>query len=450
MLQQWTGKNIYGCAEWIMWSANSDKWNSRMIASWGGSQSYGCGTNQVLENWVDKVAIVPTNNAKASTCNNGWTGENSDFGDFWVSDPVNNPQGNKYEDETGAWHAVAPIDPDTSAIIASFTIRKAPPSPNLGYSYSRDRLMGYDLGKDIGMAPLTVKLDGRYSSGKNLTYQWNFGDGTTGTGDTVRHTYNAVGNYAVVLTAANGATQNQKSRIIYVVNQSMIPVNIAQGKTASASTAATDAPKVVDGDFGTVWSAKGGNWLTVDLGSAQSFNRIVVRWTGGGCGYPTSYQAKTSNDNSSWTTIATLGTNPAFSHEFSDTLNGAYSARYVQVNLISTFNGACGAELREVQVFNVPQGPFSNGSTGTAPFVWKAVSDVSFGVNAAKGRVGLAFNMPAQRNIALFSPDGSLLASSVSMGTHASLSANAASGSIVIVRVTQRGKSPIVQRIAVR
>jgi len=443
MLQQWTGQNIFGCAEWIMWSANSDKWNSRMIASWGGSMAYGCGTNQVLENWVDHVAIVPTNNAKAGSCpNGGVTGQNSDFGDFWVSDPVNNPQGNKYEDETGVWHTVAPIDPDTNAVVAAFTIRDA--------SVSKGKLlMGYDLGKNIGLAPLTVKLDGRYSTGKNLTCQWNFGDGTTGAGDTVRHTYSAVGNYTVVLTASNGTAQNQKARVISVVDQSLMPANVSQGKTVTASTAATDAPKAVDGDFGTAWGATGGNWLTVDLGSVQNFNRIILDWNGD-CGYPSSYLVKISNDNSSWTTIATLGKNPWPTHDMPDTIDGAHSARYVQVNLVSTINGACGGGLKEVQVFNVPQGPFSSASTGTAPFVWKAVSDASFGVSAAKGRVGLAFNAPAQRTIALFSSDGSLLAGSVSIGTHASLSVHAASGSIAIVRVTEKGKCPVVQRIAVR
>lgn len=43
------------------------------------------------------------------------------------------------------------------------------------------------------------------------TYSWNFGDGNTGTGATVNHTYNQIGNYTVLLTVGNGCGQEQTS-----------------------------------------------------------------------------------------------------------------------------------------------------------------------------------------------------------------------------------------------
>ncbi|MCW4025710.1 MAG: PKD domain-containing protein [Candidatus Bathyarchaeota archaeon] len=51
-----------------------------------------------------------------------------------------------------------------------------------------------------------------YSSGSIVSYEWNFGDGTTGTGPTVYHTYTAAGNYIVILTVTSTvgtATYNQ-------------------------------------------------------------------------------------------------------------------------------------------------------------------------------------------------------------------------------------------------
>jgi ELWxxDGT repeat protein len=52
-----------------------------------------------------------------------------------------------------------------------------------------------------------VTLDGSASSdedGDALTYQWDFGDGTTGTGATPTHTYSAFGNYLVRLLVNDG------------------------------------------------------------------------------------------------------------------------------------------------------------------------------------------------------------------------------------------------------
>jgi hypothetical protein len=40
--------------------------------------------------------------------------------------------------------------------------------------------------------------------GDTLSYVWNFGDGTTGNGVTVSHTYTVIGNYTATLTAYDG------------------------------------------------------------------------------------------------------------------------------------------------------------------------------------------------------------------------------------------------------
>ena len=72
--------------------------------------------------------------------------------------------------------------------------------------------------------------------------------------------------------------------------------NLAEGKTAVASTETTAEPasKAVDGDFGTRWQINstdasetsenqmvtGGHWIYIDLGEVQEFNTIRIKWEG--------------------------------------------------------------------------------------------------------------------------------------------------------------------------
>lgn len=53
---------------------------------------------------------------------------------------------------------------------------------------------------------LTINFSGSKSwdfDGSLVSYSWNFGDGTTGTGLAVSHTYTAVGTYQVSLTVTD-------------------------------------------------------------------------------------------------------------------------------------------------------------------------------------------------------------------------------------------------------
>ena len=59
-----------------------------------------------------------------------------------------------------------------------------------------------------GSIPLTVSFDGTGSSdpdGWIVSYTWNFGDGSTGSGQTVSHTYTTAGTYTATLTVTDNA-----------------------------------------------------------------------------------------------------------------------------------------------------------------------------------------------------------------------------------------------------
>ena len=84
-------------------------------------------------------------------------------------------------------------------------------------------------------------------------------------------------------------------------------VNLALSMAATASGVqdAGDGPaNAVDGNLGSRWSSDFNDnaWITVDLGQAQAFNRVVLRWENA---YGRAYLIQTSNDQQNWTTVYT-------------------------------------------------------------------------------------------------------------------------------------------------
>jgi hypothetical protein len=94
---KWAGFDMGSAAgvEQLCFSANSDKWYSENVMwTYGGN-----GTNQLIVNWVDKEAIIPTRNPKPG--NGAFTYE-AFAGDFWVQQPAGKDWA--YEDTMGTWH----------------------------------------------------------------------------------------------------------------------------------------------------------------------------------------------------------------------------------------------------------------------------------------------------------------------------------------------------------
>lgn len=91
-------------------------------------------------------------------------------------------------------------DGETNSSPASVdvSIQNRPPVANAGGPYS-------------GVKNAAIRFDGTASTdsdGDPLTYTWNFGDGTTGSGTNPMHTYAAGGTYTVTLTVNDGITNS--------------------------------------------------------------------------------------------------------------------------------------------------------------------------------------------------------------------------------------------------
>ena len=84
--------------------------------------------------------------------------------------------------------------------------------------------------KSGGVAPLTVAFSSAGSvdpDGTTLTYNWNFGDGTSSTATNPSKTYSAAGVYSAVLTVSDGTN-----------NVSATPISITVGNTGAGLVAA--------------------------------------------------------------------------------------------------------------------------------------------------------------------------------------------------------------------
>jgi PKD repeat protein len=83
------------------------------------------------------------------------------------------------------------------------------------------------------------------AAGTNVAYDWDFGDGTVGSGPNVQHTYAAAGSYVVTVTASNGSSSSSMSMTIVVTNTAPIAiagedVEVTNGTLVTLSGTGTD------------------------------------------------------------------------------------------------------------------------------------------------------------------------------------------------------------------
>ena len=152
------------------------------------------------------------------------------------------PPGPTFDTLTGAF-SWTPTDTDAGSYTATFSVsdgrltattpevminvtaNNRPPTANAGGSYA-------------GATGQPITLDGSASSdpdaGQVLTYQWDFGDGSSGTGAIVSHVYTAPNTYIATLTVTDdGTPQLQASDFASVVIQNEIVATLTLKNDAS-------------------------------------------------------------------------------------------------------------------------------------------------------------------------------------------------------------------------
>ena len=88
--------------------------------------------------------------------------------------------------------------------------------------------------------PATLNGSGSQPAASITSYAWSFGDGSTGSGESVQHTYTAPGNYTATLTVANAAH-------LQSVSQTQVTVVAAPTGTQGLSVTVTDGTNPISG-----------------------------------------------------------------------------------------------------------------------------------------------------------------------------------------------------------
>ena len=93
----------------------------------------------------------------------------------------------------------------------------------------KDMMVSITGGPTSGTVPLTVNLSAAALGGDgNYTFLWNFGDQTTAMGETANHTFAAIGDYTVSVTATDGSSKSATATII--IHVLPVPPQIAAAK----------------------------------------------------------------------------------------------------------------------------------------------------------------------------------------------------------------------------
>lgn len=86
---------------------------------------------------------------------------------------------------------------------------------------------------------------------KDIVYEWDFGDGTTETGQTVSHTYSASGIYTVKLTVKTAAQAKETSPKLESQQTAQIEIAVATALSVAILTSVTEGPAPLEVSFTT-------------------------------------------------------------------------------------------------------------------------------------------------------------------------------------------------------
>ena len=135
-----------------------------------------------------------------------------------------------------------------------------------------------------GAAPLMVSFESRAadSDGVVSSFVWDFGDGTTGTGKNISHTYTSIGNYIATLVVTDDTGAKTPARIRIKVGGNLPPlanagsdVRVAQGKMFSLNGSSSSDPEGEQLSYSWTLSGKPQGSMAI-LGNPHKVNPFFV------------------------------------------------------------------------------------------------------------------------------------------------------------------------------
>jgi hypothetical protein len=132
--------------------------------------------------------------------------------------------------------------------------------------------------------------------------------------------------------------------------------NLALNKTATASSVSgsnvannVTNPSTYQNYLNTKWvsATSDPQWITIDLGSLMSVNRVILKWDSA---YAKSFKIQVSSDNSEWTDV--FSTTKAGARSVTDEIFATTTARYVRMYGTERGNTDSGYSLFDFMVLN--------------------------------------------------------------------------------------------------
>ena len=144
---------------------------------------------------------------------------------------------------------------------------------------------------------------------------------------------------------------------------SFAQTNLAEGKTASASSNIKDAGLMLDNNLGTRWAVdladkqETGYWVSVDLGQTEKFNNLQLVWEGGYAKKIAVYTATKLGDDGQpqWSAEPVYTSDSKTMTSFPHTISynvGEQEAQYVKIKSVE-LGFAPYFSIWEVRVFNL-------------------------------------------------------------------------------------------------
>ena len=156
---------------------------------------------------------------------------------------------------------------------------ESPHSDTFFYIFSSDLKAILTADTLAGESPLIVAFDATSSTGNIVSYEWLFGDGETGSGNIVNHTFISAGNFNVILKVIDDTGAFDQETVSIVVTSPSV-INNPPNAVISSSASVGDAPLQVQFD-GTGSSDSDGTIISYewDLGDGGTATGEQVTYT---------------------------------------------------------------------------------------------------------------------------------------------------------------------------